>query len=961
MIQLRPSMGVSALVNFVRQFYDAGPGVTQTSMLGVTGAAPALVEDFTTGQSLDPRITFSRTSNATVTDSTGTLVYAPHNLLTYSEQFDNAAWGKNAVTISANAIAAPDGTTTADKIQETAVTNYFAVTINPTASYSTTYTWSCYAKAAERNFLALNFSVAGVSGTFNLTTGVNNMAGTGFVSAAATNVGSGWWRLSVVLTTPASGSNVLYHVFGPSINNSIAAYAGTAGSGIYLWGAQLNVGSLQPYYTTTVKNLLGYTQEFDNAAWTKINSFVQTNQIRNNTGQGAVAGTPGTLPTNWSTFTSLTGLTRQVVGSGIENGVNYIDIRVSGTPSGAGDYGIYLDTSTGIAAATGQTWTQSGFLSTTAGTQTGISSITFRVDENTSGGAFVSNKTSSALSVTSTSTRFTATYTLSGGATVACIFPWVRLALSGAAIDITLRIGLPQLVLGASAGDVTATYGTARAIMYSAPDGSVTADKLVENTANAPHYLENTAVTTTSGTVYRASWYAKAAERSFVSVYLVDSGIVANTPSVFNLSTGTVTSGTQATITSVGNGWYRCSVFGVIASTSARVRIFIGDSTVSGYQGDGTSGVYIWGAQLSDSASLDSYVYNPVAAPSAAAYYGPRFDYDPVTLAPKGLLIEEQRTNLALYSDQFDNATWVYGTSCTYTPNALVSPDGSQTADLYTIGSTVNGTYQSVTVTASTAYTFSFYVRLGTVSATNFLLAVYNNTGAAFIASDVVPTQTPTASGWTRITYSFTTPVGCTSVRVYPFRNTAISSGTFYLWGAQLEAGAFATSYIPTTTASATRAADVATMVGANFSNWYNQSEGSVFVEASRIGSIASQNVWNINDGSFNNQITAFFTLGNDYRLDVAVGGVSQAAIVGANSTVLNQPVKSASAYKTNDFAISVNSAAAATDTSGSVPVTSRLSIGANAAASTFFNGYIRKIAYYNRRLANSELQAITA
>ena len=168
------------------------------------------------------------------------------NLLTYSEQFDNAAWGKANSTIAINQTASPTGTTTADKIQETAVTSFFGVTSNPTGSLSTKYTWSCYVKAAERQFLFLNFSVSGVYGIWNLTNGTTTVPG-----GVAQDVGNGWWRLSVTFTTPSSGSNVLYHVFGPALSSAVGTYSGVAGYGVYVWGAQLESSTQATTYIPT--------------------------------------------------------------------------------------------------------------------------------------------------------------------------------------------------------------------------------------------------------------------------------------------------------------------------------------------------------------------------------------------------------------------------------------------------------------------------------------------------------------------------------------------------------------------------------------------------------------------------------------------------------------------------------------------------------------------------------------
>ncbi|MFO0204071.1 MAG: hypothetical protein ACK528_13180, partial [Alphaproteobacteria bacterium] len=165
----------------------------------------------------------------------------------------------------------------------------------------------------------------------------------------------------------------------------------------------------------------------------------RTNSIRNNTMVGAVAGTPGTLPTNWSTFTTLTGLTREVVGTGTENGITYIDIRLSGTPSAAGGYVIYEETPTGVAALQNQTWTISQYVKLQAGTLSGISLVRLYFQENNSGGGYlteqqttITNPKSASLS----SQRASATRTLTNAST-AFLSGGLTLSLSGAAIDIT--------------------------------------------------------------------------------------------------------------------------------------------------------------------------------------------------------------------------------------------------------------------------------------------------------------------------------------------------------------------------------------------------------------------------------------------------------------------------------------------------------------------------------------------
>jgi hypothetical protein len=148
--------------------------------------------------------------------------------------------------------------------------------------------------------------------------------------------------------------------------------------------------------------------------------------------------------------------------------------------------------------------------------------------------------------------------------------------------------------------------------------------------------------------------------------------------------------------------------------------------------------------------------------------------------------------------------------SATVTQNALVSPEGLQNASTINITSNAGSIYaQSGTavdsVVASTTYTFSFYVKQGTN--TENYLAVRDQNAEVFIDTDVA--YTASSSEWTRVEHTFTTPAGCTSIRLYPQRYSSGGQGTTHIWGMQLEAGDFATSYIPTHGVSDTRPSDI--------------------------------------------------------------------------------------------------------------------------------------------------------
>jgi hypothetical protein len=185
----------------------------------------------------------------------------------------------------------------------------------------------------------------------------------------------------------------------------------------------------------------------------------RTNSIRNSTMVGAVTGTPGTLPTNWS-VAAAAGLTTDVAAIGVSNGISYIDLRISGTSTST-SYILTVEAVTQTAALSGQIWTLSAWFSIISGNLNNINTIAADFRENNSGGTQVAAGLVSYQNPTSSFTRQSATRTLSE-ATTASLQPRIRLSITNsAAIDLTLRIGLPQLELGATASTPIPTTSAA--------------------------------------------------------------------------------------------------------------------------------------------------------------------------------------------------------------------------------------------------------------------------------------------------------------------------------------------------------------------------------------------------------------------------------------------------------------------------------------------------------------------
>lgn len=425
---------------------------------GATGlfASAPLDLRFALQKTLDPRVTHTRASSATFVDSSGVLRSAVTNLVLRSEEFDNASWSKTNSSITSNATTAPNGTITADAlIEDTAASTHVALQTYGVTT-GTTYTLSCYAKAAGRNFAQLLFIggfASNITAIFDLTNGsVGTTAGSPVTAAVA--VGNGWYRLSITATTISTITTSIQ--LRPAITSSAANYQGDGTSGLYLWGAQLEQASTVGDYVPTT-SAINSAPRFDHNPTTgeSLGLLVEearTNSVANNTMVGAVAGTPGTLPTGWPFQTNSNGLAVSIVGTGSESGIAYLDWRISGTATAAAIGDICFGRAS---ALTAQTWTISSYLKLVSGSLSGVTGATLSLIEETAANAFVTGALYSiALPTTAPliTQRPTASRTLTGGATVALVRTNLTFNVSsGSTVDFTIRIGLPQLEQGAFA------------------------------------------------------------------------------------------------------------------------------------------------------------------------------------------------------------------------------------------------------------------------------------------------------------------------------------------------------------------------------------------------------------------------------------------------------------------------------------------------------------------------------
>jgi hypothetical protein len=500
---------------------------------------------------------------------------------------------------------------------------------------------------------------------------------------------------------------------------------------------------------------------------------------------------------------------------------------------------------------------------------------------------------------------------------------------------------------------------------------------LIENLAGGARFLNQTF---TSGG-YAFSIYAKAGT---VNLVALNNG--AGASAYFNLSTGAIgtTSGIlDAKIQSVGSGWYRVSM---AFASGAEIRVYPVETDGSLSTSIGAT-IIVQDAQLESGDIATDYIATTTASVSVGPVANlPRLDY--LGSSCPRLLLEPQRTNLVKYSEQFDNAGWAKS-GASVLANAVLGPDGYTSADKL-VEDTSTGAHiatQSNLFTATGAWhTASIFVKAAerTYAAfstrgnftSNDNTLIFNLTTGEWELDDSVQNYALNAeafpNGWYRISLNTDTTSGA-----YDGFGIGIATGStswidavytgdgtsgIYIWGAQMEAGQYESSLIPTLVASVTRGEDYCSKTG--ISSLIGQTEGVVFVEynQSLIGQSATRRIFALSDGTTSNRITAYVSSSNGIDFYVRNSGgdlfLGTAASPIGNTKGVH---KIAAAYKNGDYAVYLDGVQiiSGAGTAGTLPTCSRFDLGNQLGSNHLYEPMMQAL-LFKTRLTNADLAALT-
>jgi len=477
-------------------------------------------------------------------------------------------------------------------------------------------------------------------------------------------------------------------------------------------------------------------------------------------------------------------------------------------------------------------------------------------------------------------------------------------------------------------------------------------------------------IVNTSG-VKTYSIYAKAGTTNWIRMSFNDTGI--NSRAWFDLTNGVV--GTiignviDTEITSLGSGWYRCLISVNLSVNASSLYLFVvdGNGLTSASVGDS---VYIQDAQLEVGLVATDYIESGATTGKAGLLEDePRLDYTDSSCP--ALLLEPLRTNIFTQSEHFNGNAWTSYGGVVLTSNNAVSPEGVQNA---TKMIDAGGVFDQIPYTQNTDYTYSVFAKTDTATSitigfvdqsAGYLGGKIRYTFATNVASVLVQSANGSVTahredygnGWFRVIIRFKTNVA----QNYNYQFIEFDGGDGWIYGAQLEQGSYATSYIPTYGTSVTRGADLCN--GAGDVNTFNSAEGVLYFEVAGFENDLSNRYISISDGTLNNTIRVF------YYLDLGttffrknVNGV-QTTIFSTSDINKSERNKIAIKYNSTNFDIFSNGVKLSTNLdSNSFPINTLSEVNfANADGFvSSFNGKVNQLLTFNTALSDAECIALT-
>jgi len=501
-------------------------------------------------------------------------------------------------------------------------------------------------------------------------------------------------------------------------------------------------------------------------------------------------------------------------------------------------------------------------------------------------------------------------------------------------------------------------YTTVYPNTLQAPDGTYTASTITNTVGQNSYISQGTPVSVPVGTAYVMSVYLQQLVGNGL-VYFENIGAVGISPVTVNLLAGTISTGT---LTPVGNGWYLAS-WPTTTNASSPNPHFVMYMNVYGVSTSAQS-VGVWGAQVSVSSAQLPYLAT-TSTPQTVC-------------APKGLLIEEARTNTVLWSTAVGGTNGWVQTGATTAVNSSTAPDGTTTASLISEDTSVSAqhaVYGATTVSASTAIALTCYIKASgrsyayiqyndTTSANDAWTSFNLTTGAVVTApttlggtfTNMASSAVNVGNGWFRVIFTLTTSTvanGSFYIGSSPDGVQRLFTGSgaaaIYVWGAQCEVGAFPTSYIPTTAATVTRNADVAQITSFP---WFNATAGS-FVAVFDAASI-TQTTSIIGSALSSGAAIMYSSIGDIKTFD----GTTGAATTG--SYAINTTAKGGLTYSASGRTVMLNGNLGGIGTvAGNLQTVTSIVLGSGFGAN-YLNGHIQSIQYFNYALTNTQLQALT-